>query len=119
MDGVLTQDGDAFLYGATVVYKDLSTDAKGSTVDCYTTAAIEEQLNLTRSDLISLALLIGCDYCPQGVPGVGKVAALAFVASCKPENSLDVLKQWKEGKTEQEKQGAMEAKIMRYVCITS
>ena len=26
--GVLTQDSDAFLYGATVVYRDLSTDQK-------------------------------------------------------------------------------------------
>ena len=26
--GVLTEDSDAFLYGATVVYKDLSTDQK-------------------------------------------------------------------------------------------
>ena len=28
VDGVLTQDSDTFLYGATVVYKDLSTSDK-------------------------------------------------------------------------------------------
>ena len=28
VDGVITQDGDAFLYGATCVYKDMSTNSK-------------------------------------------------------------------------------------------
>ena len=30
VDGVLTQDSDAFLYGATVVYRDISTNEKVS-----------------------------------------------------------------------------------------
>ena len=35
VDGVLTQDGDAFLYGATVVYKDLTTAEKVLTLNYY------------------------------------------------------------------------------------
>ena len=35
-------------------------------------ADIEEKLRLNRNDLISLGLLLGCDYDP-GVRGVGKV----------------------------------------------
>ncbi len=55
---------------------------------------VRAELGLTRTDLISLALLIGCDYCPAGVPGIGKAAALKFIASCKPSNSLDVMRGW-------------------------
>ena len=58
---------------------------------------VEDELGLTRADLISLALLIGCDYCPQGVPGIGRSAALQFIAACKPRDSLEVLKSWASG----------------------
>ena len=39
---------------------------------------IESKLQLHRNHLISLALLIGCDYCPKGVPGIGKTQAVKF-----------------------------------------
>ncbi len=63
-------------------------------MDCYTASRMETELGLTRRDLVSLALLIGCDYCPQGVPGVGQAAALKFIASGKPHDSLDVLRKF-------------------------
>ena len=34
---------------------------------------------LTRGDLVGLGLLLGCDYCPQGVPGVGKEGAMKLI----------------------------------------
>lgn len=37
---------------------------------------VESSLSLYRNHLIALALLIGCDYCPKGVPGVGKTQAV-------------------------------------------
>ena len=117
VDGVLTQDGDAFLYGANVVYKDLSTDIRNPTVDCYTAANIERELGLSRSDLISLALLVGCDYCPQGVPGVGRSGALKFIDSCKPRDSLVIMRGW--SKKREGELGVTESKIKRCVCLVS
>ena len=63
-------------------------------MDCYTAYKVESELGLTRRDLVSLALLVGCDYCPKGVPGVGRAAALKFIANCKPQDSLEIMKGW-------------------------
>ena len=51
--------------------------------------------------MISLALLLGCDYCPQGVPGVGKEGAMKLIAACKSCDRscdmLDVMRRWRDG----------------------
>ena len=38
---------------------------------------------LTRRDLVVMAVLLGCDYLPQGLPGIGKANALKAVAENK------------------------------------
>lgn len=40
--------------------------------------AIKEKLGLERNDLIALALLLGCDYCPKGVAHIGVVSKIIF-----------------------------------------
>ena len=59
---------------------------------------------LNRKDMVSLALLLGCDYCPQGVPNVGKEGAMKLIAACKSCDRscdmLDVMRGWKDGKRE-------------------
>lgn len=40
---------------------------------------IEERLHLTRGAMMLLAILLGCDYLPGGVHGVGKDTALRFL----------------------------------------
>lgn len=40
---------------------------------------LEEHLKLTRGGLILLALLLGCDYFPAGVQGVGKDTAVRLL----------------------------------------
>ena len=56
---------------------------------------------LNRKDMVVLALLLGCDYCPQGVPNVGKEGAMKLIAACKSCDRscdmLDVLRDWKNG----------------------
>jgi len=53
---------------------------------------------LSRDDLVALALLLGCDYCPRGVPGVGKKIALQLLRAWKrygQSNSiLDRFRRW-------------------------
>ncbi len=56
--------------------------------------------DLNHHDLVSLALLLGCDYCPQGVPGVGREKSLKLISACKSsDQSCDMLERfrmWKD-----------------------
>ena len=51
-------------------------------------ADIESQLGINRESLVALALLLGCDYCPKGVPGVGRETATKFVQYMEGESIL-------------------------------
>ncbi|XP_072182130.1 uncharacterized protein [Diadema setosum] len=95
-DGCLTEDGDAFLYGARTVYRNLNMST--GKVDRYSMDDIETKLNLNRRRLVALALFLGCDYLPKGVPGVGKELAMKFFMSLpRTEDILVRLQGWKDG----------------------
>ena len=58
---------------------------------------IENLLGLNRDCMLCLSILLGCDYLPCGIPGVGK------------DKALRLLKQWQEdGHTNL---------VNRFVCI--
>uniref|UniRef100_A0A915L2C5 Chromo domain-containing protein n=1 Tax=Romanomermis culicivorax TaxID=13658 RepID=A0A915L2C5_ROMCU len=102
VEAVITDDNDAFLYGANKVYKNFNLDGKQPVLECYSSHDIENKLGLNRQKMIALALLLGCDYCPKGVPGVGKERALKFVQSIPFErNVLNLLDQWKNSMYEE------------------
>jgi len=83
VDGCVTDDNDAFLFGASVVYRHYTCDKKRlENLRCYEAKVIEEQLGLTQDHLIAMALILGCDYGLNGIKGVGK------------ERALDVLQSW-------------------------
>ena len=94
VDGCITVDGDAFLYGAQTVYRNLSTDIKNFVCQEYSMDIIESRLNLSRDKLVAMAILFGCDYLPDGVPGVGKESALRVISTWKNGQALDILKSW-------------------------
>ncbi|XP_028928497.1 flap endonuclease GEN homolog 1 isoform X2 [Ornithorhynchus anatinus] len=96
VDGCLTDDGDVFLYGAQTVYRNFTMNIKDPHVDCYTMSSIKEELGLDRDALIGLAILLGCDYLPKGVPGVGKEQALKLIGTLKGQSLLQRFDQWKE-----------------------
>ncbi|NWI56190.1 GEN endonuclease, partial [Calyptomena viridis] len=96
VDGCITNDGDAFLYGAQTVYRNFAMNAKDPHLDCYTMSSIKEKLGCDRESLIGLAVLLGCDYLPKGVPGVGKEQALKLIATLRGQNLLQRFEQWKE-----------------------
>ncbi|KAJ7420624.1 hypothetical protein WISP_47547 [Willisornis vidua] len=112
VDGCITNDGDAFLYGAQTVYRNFAMNSKTprgvmvSTpdsdhkvdphLDCYTMSSIKEKLGCDRESLIGLAVLLGCDYLPKGVPGVGKEQALKLIETLRGQNLLQRFDQWKE-----------------------
>ncbi|NWS41368.1 GEN endonuclease, partial [Probosciger aterrimus] len=88
VDGCITNDGDVFLYGAQTVYRNFAMNAKDPHLDCYTMSSIKEKLGCDRESLIGLAILLGCDYLPKGVPGVGKEQALTLIGTLQGQNLL-------------------------------
>ncbi|EDO44985.1 predicted protein [Nematostella vectensis] len=89
VDGCITNDGDAFLYGARTVYKDLCISAKVCKKIIKIYIKVYKILGLRRTELVALAVLLGCDYLPQGVPGVGKEMSLKLIQELK---GVDLLK---------------------------
>ncbi|KAM9053392.1 flap endonuclease GEN homolog 1 [Megaptera novaeangliae] len=96
VNGCLTNDGDAFLYGAQTVYRNFTLNTKDPHVDCYTMSSIKSKLGLDRNALVGLAILLGCDYLPKGVPGVGKEQALKLIKILKGQSLLQRFNQWNE-----------------------
>ncbi|XP_054840187.1 flap endonuclease GEN homolog 1 [Eublepharis macularius] len=96
VDGCITNDGDAFLYGAQTVYRNFTMNIKDPHVDCYSISSVEETLGCNREHLIGLAILLGCDYLPKGVPGVGKEQALKLIRTLGGQSLLQRFEQWKD-----------------------
>lgn len=49
---------------------------------------VETTLGLDRESLVGLAVLLGCDYLPKGVVGVGREMALRLISCLKGESVL-------------------------------
>uniref|UniRef100_A0A5K3FP83 XPGN domain-containing protein n=1 Tax=Mesocestoides corti TaxID=53468 RepID=A0A5K3FP83_MESCO len=74
VDGCVTNDGDAFLYGASLVYRHFSLNSRDASVEAYCAKRVHSELGLCRQSLVFLGLILGCDYWPSGVPKVGPTA---------------------------------------------
>ncbi|ESO97815.1 hypothetical protein LOTGIDRAFT_104209, partial [Lottia gigantea] len=81
VDGCLTDDGDAFLYGAQTVYRNFTMNSKDPHVESYCMSDIQTELGINRQSLVGLSLLLGCDYVPGGVAGVGVANAVKLLKS--------------------------------------
>ncbi|KAL2154421.1 hypothetical protein VTH82DRAFT_3097 [Thermothelomyces myriococcoides] len=91
VDGIVTDDSDTFLFGGTRVYKNVFNSNKY--VECYLAKDLEEELSLSREQLIALAQLLGSDY-TEGLPGVGPVTALEILSEFPGRNGLTEFKNW-------------------------
>jgi len=93
-----SQDFDSLIHGATKLVRNLSISGKrrkGNTVGYYTISPelidLSENLNnlgIDQNQLIVLSMIIGTDYNPGGIKGIGPKNALKFV---KKHKDLDVL----------------------------
>ncbi|KAF6778096.1 hypothetical protein AHF37_02478 [Paragonimus kellicotti] len=72
VDACITNDGDAFLYGASTVYRHFTMDCRDASVRVYRSCRVREELHFSQRLLVLLGILLGCDYWPTGVAGVGK-----------------------------------------------
>ncbi|RMZ55315.1 hypothetical protein APUTEX25_003453 [Auxenochlorella protothecoides] len=91
VDGVITDDDDAFLFGAQTVYRHIFSTKQ--TVEEYRTRDVESELGLSRPEFISLALLLGSDYTP-GVRGIGIVNATEVVHAFQGMEGLQDFRAW-------------------------
>lgn len=86
---VVSQDADAFLFGAPRVVKNLNISGKRKTSGALSYDKISPELflleenlarlRLTREQLIILAILVGTDYDRGGIKGIGPKKALKLV----------------------------------------
>lgn len=80
VDGVISQDSDCFAYGARRVFRNFSLSMQGTagsiggSIDIYDLDVVQKSVDFGRNKIIVMALLCGCDYCPDGVGGVGRDA---------------------------------------------
>lgn len=91
VDGIVTDDSDCFLFGGSMVYKNMFNQSKF--VECYNAKDLQQEFDLDREKLIRLAHLLGSDY-TDGLPGVGLVTALELIAEFNSENGLTDFKEW-------------------------
>ena len=91
VDAVVTDDSDAFLFGAKHVYRNVFESKKY--VEAYAADRIEAELGLDRARMAELALLLGSDY-TEGVGGVGIVNALEIVNAFPGLDGLAEFRDW-------------------------
>jgi flap endonuclease-1 len=101
---VISQDFDSLLYGADRLVRNLSiagrrrhrhgfVDVKPELVLLKDTL---ESLGISHEQLIVLSILVGTDYNPGGIRGIGPKKALALVKQHKDLDSLFVSVKWDE-----------------------
>ena len=93
VDGTITEDSDAFLFGSRLVIRGLFR--MGRSLEVYEMSRIESEIGLTREQLVSLSLFLGSDY-STGVRGVGIVNAMEIVEAFPTIESLSRFKVWAE-----------------------
>ncbi|MCD6369778.1 MAG: flap endonuclease-1 [Thermoproteales archaeon] len=100
--GAASQDYDALLYGAPRLVRNLTISGRRKLPrkDVYIEIKPElivltevlKSLGITREQLIDIAILIGTDYNPEGVPGIGPKKALKIIKEFKSlENAMNML----------------------------
>lgn len=91
VEGIVTDDSDCFLFGGTLIYKNMFNQAKW--VECYDAKDLEREFNLDRGKFIRLAQLLGSDY-TEGLAGVGPVSAMELLAEFDGPDGLERFRQW-------------------------
>ncbi len=110
VDYVASTDYDSLLYGAPFMVRNLTLASRRKlpsgqyitiTPEIISLAETLEALGITRNQLIILAILVGTDFNPSGIKGIGPKTALKLVKESKPEKIFSQYKNqidfdWKE-----------------------
>ncbi len=94
-----TNDADALLFGATKIIRNLNMIGKKKKANSLAYETIQPELmileenlrhlSITREQLIALAMLVGTDFNPSGIKGIGPKNALKLVK--KHDNNFELL----------------------------
>ncbi|CAN7997003.1 unnamed protein product [Ixodes pacificus] len=90
--GTVTDDSDAWLFGARTVYRHLFASDRRPSV--YRLQDLATQLGLNRQKLVAFALLCGSDY-TAGVSGVGPITAMEVLSEFSGEDALQLLENFR------------------------
>ncbi len=103
---VVSQDYDALLHGADRLIQNLSIAGRRKKTKALATVVVKpelivlkdvlKELEITHDQLIYLAILVGTDYCPGGVKGIGPKKALALVKEQKTPEKIFAAAKWDE-----------------------
>ncbi|TFY50615.1 hypothetical protein EVJ58_g10971, partial [Rhodofomes roseus] len=74
IDGILTDDSDAFLFGAQTVIRNFTAKSQELVFTEAASVFVHDAVKLSRPDMIFMALLMGGDY-ENGLPGFGQRVA--------------------------------------------
>lgn len=73
------------------------SQSSGAMVDVYDLDRINSigDLDMGQDKIIVMALLCGCDYCPDGVDGVGKDGAMKLMRKYSDKEIMNVIQGWR------------------------
>ncbi|MEM4239955.1 MAG: flap endonuclease-1 [Candidatus Woesearchaeota archaeon] len=103
---VVSQDYDALLHGADRLIQNLSIAGRRKKTRALATVVVKpelivlkevlKELGITHDQLIYLSILVGTDYHPGGVKGIGPKKALALVKEQKTAEKIFEAAKWGE-----------------------
>jgi DNA excision repair protein ERCC-5 len=91
VDGVISNDSDVFLFGATKVYRNVFDQKRY--VEKYDSLSLLNCLGLNRERMIIMAILLGSDY-TEGINGIGIVNALEILSAFP--NGMEGLEEFRD-----------------------
>lgn len=95
IDAVMTDDGDALIFGATCIIRDLNIKKDGDAVTIFTKTAVQttQDVRLTEGGMLLIALLSGGDYDMIGLPRCGETIAYKLSCTGLGDSLLDAAQQ--------------------------
>ncbi|MFT4313387.1 MAG: flap endonuclease-1 [Candidatus Woesearchaeota archaeon] len=106
VDFVASQDADVFLFQAPKVIRNLSILGKRKKTsklnyetigpELITLSDLHNQLGIDNQKLIALSMLIGTDFNPGGIKGIGPKTALKIVKDAQTLDEVFIQAQWAE-----------------------
>jgi flap endonuclease-1 len=106
-DVVVSQDADALLFGAPLIVRNLTITQKKKKTNVLAYETVKpimirldqnlKDLGITQDQLIALSMLVGTDFNPGGIKGLGPKKGLSLVKECGEDfESLFMKVEWEK-----------------------
>lgn len=98
-DALVTDDGDALVFGAPVVIRNLFRGGK-SGMEMVRVLDLLAKMNLTALQFVDMAIICGCDYTEsRGLPGIGPAKAVKILEKYGTLNAFLQSLEWQAKQT--------------------